>query len=53
MNAKGVKILHVADSDAVVPGIPHHFIFNLFPALHASFNKNLRTGCKGFRAELT
>ena len=48
MDAEGVEILHVADRDAVVEPVAHHFIFHLFPALEALFYKYLWREGEGF-----
>lgn len=32
MNAQRVKVLHVADGNAVICHVPHNFIFHLLPA---------------------
>ena len=41
MNADGIDILHVADSDAGVGAIPHHLELDLFPAEDASLHEHL------------
>ena len=52
MYAKGVEVFHIADCDTVVLRISDDFIFNLFPALHTSFDENLGARSKGFVAEI-
>lgn len=41
VNAKWVEILHVADGDAVIGNVPHHFILNLLPAQQRLFHQDL------------
>ncbi len=42
MNAKGVEVLHVADSDAVILAISHHLVLHLFPAFQRLLDQDLR-----------
>ena len=46
MNADRVDVLHVADGDRGVVGVPHHFILDLFVSLDALLDKNLMHGRK-------
>ncbi len=39
--AHRVDIFHVADGDAVIRMIPHHFVFDFLPAGHGPFNQGL------------
>ena len=36
-----VDVFHVADGDAVVLMVPHHFVFDFFPAGHGPFDQGL------------
>ena len=42
VDAERVEVFHVADRDAVVEAVAHHFILHFFPALQALFDQNLR-----------
>ena len=48
MNPHRVHVLHVADGDAGVRAVAHHFVLNFLPADQATFNENLPdwAGCK-------
>ncbi len=48
MDAERVEVLHVADRDAVVVLVAHHFIFNLLPSFQGLFDQHLRRKGKGF-----
>ena len=48
VDAERVKVLHVADGDAVVKAVAHHLIFHLFPAFQTFLNQNLRREGEGF-----
>mmetsp|Transcript_22073 Transcript_22073/g.51821 ORF Transcript_22073/g.51821 Transcript_22073/m.51821 type:complete len:265 (-) Transcript_22073:1330-2124(-) len=39
-----IQVLHVTDNQAVVPGITHHFVFQLLPSLQALIDDDLRRG---------
>ena len=41
MDAHRVDVLHVADGDAVVRAVPHHLIFDLFPAEQRPLEQDL------------
>ena len=41
MDAYGINILHVADSDTVPCTVAHHFIFDLLPSCNAPLHQNL------------
>ena len=47
MDAHGVDVFHVADGDAVVGGIAHHLVFQLFPALQVYLYEHLIDGAGG------
>ncbi|GFI52995.1 hypothetical protein IMSAGC021_01305 [Muribaculaceae bacterium] len=51
MDAQRVEVFHVADSDAVVKTVAHHFIFHFLPAFERLFHKDLRRECEGFLNE--
>ncbi len=42
MDAKRIKVLHIAYGDTIVVLVPYHFILNLFPPFEAFFNQHLR-----------
>ena len=46
VDAHGVQVLHVADGDDVALVVPHHLIFDLFPAGDALFHQDLVDGGK-------
>ena len=48
VDAEGVEVLHVADGDAVVKAVAHHFIFNLLPTLEALLHEHLGREGEGF-----
>src|ERR1051326_3080341 len=54
MDAHRIEIFHVADRDTGIFGIPHHFILDLFPSLHASLDQHLtdRAGLKAATNDL-
>ncbi len=41
MDAKRVEVLHVADCDAVVMTVAHHFIFHFLPSAQTFLHKHL------------
>ena len=47
MDAERIKVLHVADRDAVVGTVPHHLVLNLLPTLQILLHKHLRRGGEG------
>ena len=47
MDAERVEILHIADRDAVVVAVAHHFIFDFFPAAQGFLHEHLRREGKG------
>ena len=47
VDAHGVKVLHIANCDAGVIGVPHHFILDLFPAFQRAFQQHLIDGAGG------
>ena len=44
MDAHGVDVLHVADGDGGVVGVPHHLVFDLLIALDALLDQHLMDG---------
>ena len=52
VDTQGVKVLHVADCDTVVGGIPDDFILDLLPALERLLNQNLRGKSQGARRQV-
>ncbi|KAI3479544.1 hypothetical protein L1887_58356 [Cichorium endivia] len=52
VDTERVKVLHVADSDAVVAAITHDLVLDLLPALHRLFDEHLGRVGKGSSAEL-
>ena len=50
MDAKRVKVLHVADGDAVIRRVPHHFVLNLLPAEKRLLDEQLRRVRQRLRA---
>ena len=51
MDAKWIKILHIADRDTVIITVAHHFILYLLPSLQRFFYQHLWRECKGFLGE--
>ena len=41
VHAHRIDIFHITDSDAVAHGIPHHFVFYLFPARDTALHQHL------------
>ena len=41
VDSQRVKVFHVADGDAIIRRIPHHFILDFFPAAQPFFHENL------------
>ena len=41
MDAHRVEVFHVTDRDAVVAPVPHHLVFDLFPAPQALLDQHL------------
>ena len=41
VHAQGVKVLHVADGDAVVGRVAHDLVLELLPALHGALDEDL------------
>ena len=37
MNAHRIEVFHVADGDAIIGGVPHHLVLDLFPADQRTF----------------
>ena len=52
MDAQWVKVLHVADGDAVVETVTHHFIFNFLPTLQRFLHQHLRREGEGLLCQL-
>ena len=48
VDAHGIKILHVADRNAVISAVAHHLVFDLLPAGQVFLDQNLRGVGKGF-----
>ena len=48
MDTQRVKVLHIADGDAVIKPVAHHLIFHLFPSTQRLLNQNLRGEAEGF-----
>ena len=48
VDAEGVEIFHIADSDAVVIAVAHHLVFDFLPAFQGFFNQHLRRKVEGF-----
>ena len=44
MDAHGVDVLHIADGDGGVVGVPHHLVLDFLVALDALFNEHLVDG---------
>ena len=42
VDTERVEVFHVADRDAVVEAVAHHFILHFFPAFQALFDQDLR-----------
>mmetsp|Transcript_32315 Transcript_32315/g.108872 ORF Transcript_32315/g.108872 Transcript_32315/m.108872 type:complete len:207 (+) Transcript_32315:2033-2653(+) len=42
VDAQRVKVLHVADSDAIVVAVAHHLVLHLLPPEHGLFHQQLR-----------
>ena len=47
VDAHGVYVLHVANGDAVVGGVAHHLVLDLFPAHKRAFDEHLVDGTGG------
>ena len=47
VDAHRVYVLHVADSDAVVRAVAHHFVLDFFPADERLFDENLPNRARG------
>ena len=48
MDTDGVEVFHVADRDAVIERIAHHFVLHFLPALQRFFHQNLVGSGEGF-----
>ena len=48
MDAQRVEVLHIADRDAIVETVAHHFIFHFFPPFQALFHQYLGREREGF-----
>ena len=48
VDAEGVEVLHVADGDAVVKAVAHHFVFDFLPSLEALLHEHLWREGEGF-----
>ena len=46
VNTQRVKVLHVANSDAVVVGVTDYFVFDFLPALERLLDQNLGRQCQ-------
>mmetsp|Transcript_72066 Transcript_72066/g.203447 ORF Transcript_72066/g.203447 Transcript_72066/m.203447 type:complete len:1095 (-) Transcript_72066:280-3564(-) len=52
VGADGVEVLHVADGDAVVVGVPNDLVLQLLPALQALVDDDLRAVDQGLGSQL-
>ena len=52
MDSQRVKVLHVADCDAVVKAVSYHLVLYLLPALEGFLHQNLRREGEGLGCQL-
>ena len=52
VDAEGIEIFHVANRDAVVEGVLHHFVFHLLPSPQVFFDENLVGVAERFAGQL-
>src|SRR5207245_4048957 len=50
MDAQWIEVLHVADGNAGIVGVPHYLVLNFFPADQGPLDQDLtnRTGSQAF-----